>query len=159
MYYTTSTTTAAPVWASVWACMPEVPATTAADIKSDRKSRAARLLAVLMDYAAGTADSIKTHAKRTADRIGREARRFGAAALLFLVRVLFVAVGLVSVLAVMFGAALVIPEVTPDGFAACLLLRVPLLLASVCLWAFAWCWSLRHILPARLFDYIQYGNR
>jgi hypothetical protein len=139
--------------------MPEVPTTTAADTKSDRKSRAARLLAVLMDYAAGTADSIKTHAKRTADRIGRAARRFGAAALLLLVRVLFMAFGLSSGLAVMFGAALIIPEVTPDGFAACLLLRVPALFAVVGLWAFAWCWSLRHILPARLFNYIQYGNR
>jgi hypothetical protein len=69
------------------------------------------------------------------------------------------AVGLCSGLAVMFGTALLISTVTPDSFAACLLLRVPLLFAAVGLWGFAWCWSLRHILPARLADYIEYGNR
>jgi hypothetical protein len=139
--------------------MPEVPTTTAADTKSDRKSRAARLLAVLMDYAAGTADSIKTGTKRTADRIGRAAHRFGSAALLLLVRVLFMAVGLCSYLVVLFGAALIIPEVTPDGFAACILIRIPALFAVTGLWGFAWCWSVEHILPARLLYYIRCGNR
>ena len=102
-------------------------------------------------HAARTADRIKTHAKRAA-------RRFRAAALLLLVRVLFMAVGLCSWLAVMFGAALIIPEVTPDGFAACLLLRVPAMFAVTGLWGFAWCWSVQHILPARLLYYIRCGN-
>lgn len=159
MYYTTTTTTAAPVWASTWATLPELPTATANEPQSKRESRAARLLAVLKDYAAGTANSIKTHAKRTADRIGRAARCIGAAALLLLVRVLFMAVGLATGLAVMFGTALFISTVTPDSFAACLLLRVPLLFAAVGMWGFAWCWSLRHILPARLAYYIEYGNR
>ena len=159
MFYATTTTTAAPVWASTWATLPELPTTTANEPQSKRESRAARLLAVLKDYAAGAANSIKAHAKRTADRIGRAARCIGAAALLFLVRVLYVAVGTSSALAVMLGAALIIPEVTPDGFAACLLLRVPAMFAAVVLWAFVWHWLFEHVLPAGLLYYIRCGNR
>ena len=154
MYCTTSTTTTAPVWAATWAKMPELPTTTANEPQSKRESRAARLWAIVKDYAAGTADSIKTGTKHTADRIGRAAHRFGFAALLLLVRVLFMAVGLCSYLAVLFGAALIIPEVTPDGFAACILIRIPALFAVTGLWGFAWCWSVEHILPARLLDII-----
>ena len=136
--YTTITTTAAPVWAST-----ELP-TTASEPQSKRESHAVKALATVKDYA---------------NRMGCKARRFGAASLLLLARILFMAVSTCSALGVMLGAALVIPEITPDGFAACLLIRVPIMFAVVGLWCFVWSWSLRHILPARLLDYIQYGNR
>ena len=139
--------------------MPELPTTTATEPQSKRESRAARLLAVLMDYAAGTADSIRTRYHRAADRIGRAARRFGAAALLLLVRVLFMVVGLSSGLAVMFGAALVIPEVTPDGFASALLLRLPAMAAAVGLWGIAYSWTVQHAMPDSLRRFIMYGHK
>ena len=101
-----------------------------------------------------TTDDTAARIIRAAGKVARAVRRFGAAALRLLVRVLFMAVGLCSYLAVMFGAALIIPEVTPDGFAACMLLRIPLLFAVTGLWGFAWCWSVQHILPARLLDII-----
>jgi len=124
MYYTTSTTTAAPVWASVWACMPEVPATTAADIKSDRKSRAARLLAVLMDYAAGTADSIRTRCRRTAPRLMRAARLM-ATACRRLVGCLLLLFGCLSSFALFVGLLNMAAPFVPHVFALRLLLVFP----------------------------------
>lgn len=144
--YTTTTTTAAPVWAST-----ELQTTTSepqSKQESKRESRAARMWA-----------TVKDHAAKVANRMGCKARRFGAAVLLLLARILFFAVGTCSALGFMLGAALVIPEITPNGVAACLLLRVPIMFAVVGLWAFVWSWSLHHIMPARLLDYIQYGNR
>lgn len=134
----------------------ELPTTTASEPQataqeepqSKRESHAAHLLA-----------TVKDHAAKVANRIGCKARRFGAASLLLLARILFFAVSVSSALAVMLGAALVIPEITPNGVAACLLLRVPIMFAVVGLWAFVWSWSLHHIMPACLLDYIQYGNR
>lgn len=146
MYTITTTTTAAPVWAST-----ELQTTIASEPQSKqeskRESRAAHLLATVKDRAA-----------KVANRMGCKVRRFGAAALLFLSRILFMAVSTCFALGVMLGAALVIPEITPDGFAACLLLRVPVMFAVVGLWCLVWSWLLRHILPARLLNYIQYGN-
>lgn len=145
MYTITTTTTAAPVWASTE--LQTITSEPQSKQESKRESRAARMWA-----------TVKDHAAKVANRMGCKARRFGAASLLFLSRILFMAVSTCFALGVMLGAALVIPEITPDGFAACLLLRVPVMFAVVCLWCFVWWWSLRHILPARLLDYIQYGN-
>ena len=142
MYTITTTTTAAPVWASTE--LQTITSEPQSKQESKRESRAVKVWAIVKDYA---------------NRIGCTVRRFGAASLLLLSRILFFAVGACSALGVMLGAALVIPEITPNGVAACLLLRVPIMFAVVGLWAFVWCWSLRHILPARLLDYIQYGNR
>ena len=154
MYSTTTTTTAAPAWASTWAIMPELPttasepqATTREEPKSKRESRAAHLLA-----------TVKDHAAKVANRMGCKARRFGAASLLLLARALFVAVGISSGMGVILCAALILPEITPNSAAAILLLRVPIMFAITGLWCLVWGWLLRHILPARLLDYIQYGN-
>lgn len=144
--YTITTTTAAPVWASTE--LPTIASEPQSKQESKRESRAARMWA-----------TVKDHAAKVANRMGCKARRFGAASLLFLSRILFMAVSTCFALGVMLGAALVIPEITPDGIAACLLLRVPVMFAVVGLWCFVWSWLLRHILPARWYDYIQYGNR
>lgn len=143
--YTITTTTAAPVWASTE--LPTIASEPQSKQESKRESRAARMWA-----------TVKDHAAKVANRMGCKARRFGAASLLFLSRILFMAVSTCFALGVMLGAALVIPEITPDGFAACLLLRVPVMFAVVGLWCLVWSWLLRHILPARLLNYIQYGN-
>lgn len=143
--YTITTTTAAPVWASTE--LQTITSEPQSKQESKRESRAARMWA-----------TVKDHAAKVANRMGCKARRFGAASLLFLSRILFMAVSTCFALGVMLGAALVIPEITPDGFAACLLLRVPVMFAVVGLWCLVWSWLLRHILPARLLNYIQYGN-
>ena len=139
--YTITTTTAAPVWASTE--LQTITSEPQSKQESKRESHAVKVWAIVKDYA---------------NRMGCKARRFGAASLLLLARILFMGVGACSALGVMLGAALVIPEITPDGIAACLLFRVPVMFAVVGLWAFVWCWSLHHIMPARLLDYIQYGN-
>lgn len=105
-----------------------------------------------------TPDDTAARIIRAAGKVARAGRRFGAAALVLVVRVLFFAVGLSSYLAVIFGAALIIPELTPDGFAACILLRVPALFVFTGLWGWGWCWSVKHIFPARLLDIIA-GRR
>lgn len=124
MYYTTTTTTAAPVWASVWACMPEVPTTTAADTKSDRKSRAARLLAVLMDYAAGTADSIRDRWHRMVDTM-RTAAAHVLTVCRRLVGCLLLLFGCVSSFALFVGLLNMAAPFVPHVFALRLLLVFP----------------------------------
>ena len=139
MYTITTTTTAAPVWVST-----ELQTIAASEPQSKRESRAVKVWATVKDHA---------------NRMGCTARRFGAASLLFLVRALFVAVGISSGMGVILCAALILPEITPNSVAAILLLRVPIMFAITGVWCLVWSWSLRHILPARLLYYIQYGNR
>lgn len=81
------------------------------------------------------------------------------AAALLIARVLFMAAGAVSGLAVMYAAALLLPSVTPDGLAACLLLRVPALFAAVGLWAIAYNWVINKVIPARVLRYIMHGTK
>lgn len=145
MYTITTTTTAAPVWASTE--LQTITSEPQSKQESKRESRAAHLLA-----------TVKDHAAKVANRMGCKARRFGAASLLLLVRILFMAVSTCFALGVMLGAALVIPEITPNSVAAILLLRVPIMFAITGLWCLVWSWSLHHIMPTRLLDYIQYGN-
>lgn len=90
MKYTT-TTTAAPVWATTWATMPELPTNAPAIIESKRESRPARvwatvcarlatLWAILKDYAAGTWFFT---IKPAAAKFGRKAAAFGLRAFRF----------------------------------------------------------------------------
>jgi Zn-dependent protease len=83
MTYTT-TTTAAPVWATTWAILPELPTATAEDISNEQQPRTATawaticarfatLWAVLKDYAAGTWDSIQNRTAKAARKVAKVA--------------------------------------------------------------------------------------
>jgi len=85
MTYTT-TTTAAPVWATTWAIMPELPTATAEDISNEQQPRTATawaticarfatLWAILKDYAAGTCDSIQNRTAKAARKVAKVATR------------------------------------------------------------------------------------
>ena len=96
---------------------------------------------------------------RTIATIKQKAAALATAAALLLSRVLFIAAGAASGLAAMFAAACLLPHITPAGFVACLLLRVPALFAFVGLWASAYIWALNNLLPARVLGYIMHGNK
>lgn len=111
--------------------------TTAARVLRSVRATLSALFAILKNYAAALT----------------------SAAALIIARVLFMAAGAASGLAVMFAAALLLPSITPDGFAACLLLRVPALFAAVCLWAIAYNWAINKVMPARVLHYIMNGTK
>lgn len=90
MTYTT-TTTAAPVWATTWATLPELPTATADNISNEQQPRTATawatiaarfatLWAILSDYAAGT--WLYT-IKPAAAKFGRKAAAFALRAFRF----------------------------------------------------------------------------
>ena len=98
-------------------------------------------------------------AARTLAAIKPKAAALTSAAALLLVRVLFMAAGFASGLAVLFAVAVVVPEITPAGFVSALLLRLPALLAAVGLWAIAYTWTANRAMPDSLRRYIMYGHR
>ena len=116
--------------------------------KSEDAKPARNLAATIADSTARTLAAIKP-----------KAAALTSAAALLLVRVLFMAAGLASGLAVIFAVAVVVPEITPDGFASALLLRLPALFAAVGLWAIAYNWAVYRAMPDSLRRYIMDGHR
>lgn len=105
--------------------------------------------------AAAIAADIESNSESTK---ATEKKQTSRAALL-LVRVLFMAAGLASGLAVMFAVAVIVPKITPDGFASILLLRLPAILAAVGLWVIAYTWTVNRAMPDSLRRYIMDGHR
>ena len=124
MYYTTSTTTAAPVWANTWAIMPELPTTTATAPATKRESHAARLWATLKDYAAGTWDGIRNRTRRAADKTRRAAATI-AKATRRLLGVLLLVFGCLSTFALFVLILNVAADHVPFVLALRLLLVIP----------------------------------
>ena len=121
MTYTT-TTTAAPVWATTWATMPELPTNAPAIIESKRESRPARvwaticarlatLWAILSDYAAGT--WLYT-IKPAAAKFGRKAAHIITRAALYAFRVVWFAAILVATFETLYALIVTIGDLLPN---------------------------------------------
>jgi uncharacterized membrane protein len=120
MYYTTTTTTAAPVWATTWAILPELPTATAEDISNEQQPRTATawaticarfatLWAILKDYAAKTWDRIQNRTAKAARKVAKVAAR----AALFLFRFIWFAAILCASLGTLYALGSATADVLP----------------------------------------------
>lgn len=108
---------------------------------------------VVADYAAGTWESIKDRSRKAWEVCKPSARR----AAHIIVCAVFILLALAGFLACLYGWATVAGDIIPHTLAACLFISIPSLFLVTALWAFVYNWTMYHIIPTSVKDYIMYG--